>query len=187
MKAYLARHRKMEVFRLAYEVYVSEFGRKFPGAQHDCRILMDSFDSDAEYILAKNEIEHTGMCRINQITRDHRELQALNQRYQLSDYFGESQNLFYISRLLIRAKYRGSVSILKIIQRICRRLMFYRDFIIFIDCSPELVDMYEKLGFKRYCENFYDDVLGLKTPMRFNRLDINYHQKIGSPVVGWLT
>ena len=174
-----------DVYRFSYDVYVKDLGKHFPDADHLNGYLTDSFDSDASYITEVKDNCLIGTCRINRIHTTHHQYSKLQQRYQISDFFIQSDNVFFISRLLIKKKYRSTNTLLRLLKNIFYKVKKHNDFIIVIDCSPALVPMYLKLGFKTYKENFIDEVLGEKTPLYFSYEDKNHLRKINSPVLNW--
>ena len=51
----------------------------------------------------------------------------------------------------------------------------------FCDCAPGLVNLYERLGYRRYTENFVDPEFGLSIPLVLLVEDVEYLKSVHSP------
>lgn len=176
---------KRNFFGFAYDVYVGDLGFNFPEADHEHRLLYDDFDLDAKYFFAIRAESTVGICRLNRVSQKQIKFEKLDERYGAGEFLKISENVFYVSRLLIKENFRNTYSFIKILKQIYDNVRVHEDFILLIDCSQDLVAMYTKLGFQLHASEFKDSVLGMKQPMFFSMIDRDYLKEIRSPVLNW--
>ncbi|MCB1200980.1 MAG: GNAT family N-acetyltransferase [Leptospiraceae bacterium] len=174
-----------EIYRFRYEVYTEEMGYVFPWSDSQNKSLKDSVDDQSlNYYIRCESGEIIGVIRLF-VFNDENVPESVLSKYR-SNFFSEEftgTNRMVISRFLIREDYRArSKAAWKLIQECYHQCDRNLVPLVFIDCSPHLVKFYEALGFRRYTDNFTDEVLGYKVPMVIILPDVEYLRKVGSPL-----
>jgi uncharacterized protein len=171
------------IYILRYAVYVEEMGFKFDSADHAHRMLYDDFDKTATHFFLTDESgdEAIGVYRLNIIDPENIDPE-MERRYKLSLFKSLEIPLSYSSKLMIMAKHRSLCTMQRILNKVFEYGVIHNQLLNFIDCSPALVPMYERLGYRKYYKNFIDPVLGEKVPLVLLVRDLEYLDRIKSPL-----
>jgi CRP-like cAMP-binding protein len=94
----------------------------------------------------------------------------------------EPSEMIVATRFLLRKKARGGPITLQLMHAIA-------DFggqngvdLIFCDCQPHLISMYQAVGMRPYHGSFNDHVVGIVIPVVLVGPDVGYSKRIGSPL-----
>ena len=176
---------RQEVYRFRYAVYVEEMGKSPPDANHERRVLMDRFDATASlYLLRDGEGALVGTLRINHLAALESALEALRP-IPLEPLLEQAplKNLSYTSRLMLRADWRGGSSLALLCNRIFADSL--EEGIRFDLCHahPGLIELYEQLGYRRFCAGITLPGVGYQVPMLLALRDRAHLLRCRSPLM----
>lgn len=172
------------IYRLRYEVYVEEMHIFGEVADHQNRMLHDHNDEHGRLLYARVDGEIVASMRLN-LGKDAPFTDELKQTYNLDRFLEaiEYDQLLVLTRFMVRDDYRGS-SIAH--QMICQvgELCLQEDIEISVcDCQPHLVRYYQRIGFRSYgCDVYNDPEFGIMIPLAFVNGDLDYLKAIRSPL-----
>ena len=176
---------RKEVYRFRYAVYVEEMGKSPPDANHERRVLMDRFDATAIlYLLRDGEGALVGTLRINHLAALESAQEALRP-IPLEPLLEQAplKNLSYTSRLMLRADWRGGSSLALLCNRIFADSL--EEGIRFDLCHahPGLIELYEQLGYRRFCAGITLPGVGYQVPMLLALRDRAHLRRCRSPLM----
>jgi len=176
---------RREVYRFRYAVYVEEMGKSPPDANHERRVLMDRFDATASlYLLRDGEGALVGTLRINHLAALESAQEALRP-IPLEPLLEQAplKNLSYTSRLMLRADWRGGSSLALLCNRIFADSL--EEGIRFDLCHahPGLIELYEQLGYRRFCAGITLPGVGYQVPMLLALRDRAHLRRCRSPLM----
>ena len=176
---------RQEVYRFRYAVYVEEMGKSPPDANHERRVLMDRFDATASlYLLRDGEGALVGTMRINHLAALESAQEALRP-IPLEPLLEQAplKNLSYTSRLMLRADWRGGSSLALLCNRIFADSL--EEGIRFDLCHahPGLIELYEQLGYRRFCAGITLPGVGYQVPMLLALRDRAHLRRCRSPLM----
>ena len=176
---------RQEVYRFRYAVYVEEMGKSPPDANHERRVLMDRFDATASlYLLRDGEGALVGTLRINHLAALESAQEALRP-IPLEPLLEQAslKNLSYTSRLMLRAEWRGGSSLALLCNRIFADSL--EEGIRFDLCHahPGLIELYEQLGYRRFCAGITLPGVGYQVPMLLALRDRAHLRRCRSPLM----
>ena len=176
---------RQEVYRFRYAVYVEEMGKSPPDANHERRVLMDRFDATASlYLIRDGEGALVGTLRINHLAALESAQEALRP-IPLEPLLEQAslKNLSYTSRLMLRADWRGGSSLALLCNRIFADSL--EEGIRFDLCHahPGLIELYEQLGYRRFCAGITLPGVGYQVPMLLALRDRAHLRRCRSPLM----
>ena len=176
---------RQEVYRFRYAVYVEEMGKSPPDANYERRVLMDRFDATASlYLLRDGEGALVGTLRINHLAALESAQEALRP-IPLEPLLEQAplKNLSYTSRLMLRADWRGGSSLALLCNRIFADSL--EEGIRFDLCHahPGLIELYEQLGYRRFCAGITLPGVGYQVPMLLALRDRAHLRRCRSPLM----
>lgn len=172
------------IYRLRYEIYVEEMQIFGDVADHQNRMLYGPNDENCRLLYATVDDEIVASLRLN-LGKDAPFTEELETTYNLNRFRPtvEDSQILVLTRFMVHSKYRGS-SIAH--QMICQvgELCLKEDIEISVcDCQPHLVRYYQRMGFRSYqCEVFNDPEFGIMIPLAFVNGDLAYLKAIRSPL-----
>lgn len=154
---------RIYIFR--YAVYVEEMGFPFPMKEEEKKMIYDECDKSAiNFYIENEEDEIVGIFRFNVIDFDNI-MPQFEERYSISSFKNLGLSASFSSKFMIHQKYRGGCSMFHLLRRVFSYGVSRNHLLNFLDCSPELMPFYERLGYTKYYKNFTDPILGEKVPM----------------------
>ncbi|NJO93627.1 MAG: GNAT family N-acetyltransferase [Hydrococcus sp. RM1_1_31] len=171
------------IYLLRYAVYIEEMGFPFPLADHEKRMLYDEYDDWAIHFYIDNiETDDVyGIYRLN-LLKFGEVLPELESRYCISAFKNLGLQASYSSKLMTHISQRNLCNVSLLLRKVFEYGVDREYFLNFIDCSPDLVPFYERIGFRKYYSNFTDAVLGEKIPMVLFVKDIEHLKAMKSPL-----
>lgn len=144
-------------------------------------ILKDELDENAILIYAESQGEIVASYRIV-VASDMKVTDEMNKNYGLDNFKDfENKELSFTSMLHIDPKWRSTTLLGKILNISYRILRQKNIKFNFSDCSPALVQFFEHLGYRRYCNNFSKPGQGYRVPLLLITEDLKHLQIIKSP------
>lgn len=172
---------KEHLYRFRYEVFVQEQCKYSSNADHSRRALKDALDDVAVHLCLSDRGQLIGSLR------------AIRGRQYATDemrcHFGlEAFDCFpdevfsFSGRLLLLPQHRGSRGLLALLHANYDGGRASDGVYDFLHCRPQLVKLYEQLGYRRYRQHFQHGELGYQIPMALVADDIHHLDRIRSPL-----
>jgi predicted GNAT family N-acyltransferase len=165
---------RLAVYELRYDAYIRELGWSSPYADHERGILTDPFDARASLFAAFEGAQVVATMRTI-YSRD----SALDYYIALygmeADLMRHPQGVAVVSALIVRRGHRGSRLVFEITKMAYERVMEDGISIVYLDCEPELADLYGRMGFRRHRDNVRHPDFGIGVCMR---LDLDHHPSL---------
>jgi predicted GNAT family N-acyltransferase len=176
-----------EIERFRYSIYIAEQHKPLPAADHLTRRLPDEDDRTAFHFCIRN-----GSDQLVAYARLHcmESIPALAvARLDLGGLLRQSpETIGFISKLMVAKSLRGRTNavrlIMSMIQYSCERFTHGEG--AAFHCSPALVPLYTRMGFRVYGTPFIDPHVGLQIPMVVTFRDVEHFEKCGSPIASVL-
>lgn len=174
---------KLQIYRLRYQVYIEEMGRKLSGADHENGLLYDELDDWSYLVSAKIGAKVIGSVRLN-IGRAENFPENLVSTLLMNKFqtFGNGQhNLCFASKYIVSPAYRTTRAgglLLGCLDDICRQ---HQVQINLAGCNPHLITFYEKVGYRRFTDSFNVPEYGRMVPLAWIVEDIDHLRAVRSP------
>jgi hypothetical protein len=179
---------KEKVYRLRYQIYVKEMGKKLSNVDHRRRLLYDDMDDWGILFYARAGSEVVGTLHL-QIGYEDNFLPELVQPLAMDKFQefrssnGLQHQLAFGSKGMVAPQYRNSQihsMLTTAFYEACRRqgVQFY-----FGGCAPSIVAMHERLGARRYKSNFFVPDYGCMVPLVNLLEDVEHLQRVNSPLL----
>lgn len=187
LQAFIARdeEERQRIYRFRYRVKVEEFGDEPPYADHRAKRVCDPLDGSGKqiYVAQSGAHEIVATARLNTGLADNN----LSEITQL-DGFGPFREfsidaLSLSGQLVISPKWtnsRAASLALSAVYKIARQNGSRFDF---TQCAPALLPLYQRLGYRRFRENFMDEVLGYQVPLVMVTEDFQHLGRVNSPLL----
>jgi predicted GNAT family N-acyltransferase/CRP-like cAMP-binding protein len=172
-------------FRLRYEVYVVELNMFAAVADHVSRRLSDEHDQAAELFIAYADDEPVGTLRLT-FGADGRFSSEFLDTYGM-DAFLEAvpyAAMVVFTRFIVRESFRGTSVPFELILASASLARERGIELVFCDCQPDLINLYQALGFRPYTRTYNDPHMALMVPMILIGRDGAYLRRVGSPLLG---
>lgn len=177
---------KMRVYRLRYQVYVEEMGRRLKSADHKNRLVVDEFDKSGFVVYARVGSETIGTIRVNVGTADQFSPDIVRMFcmdvFQIFAVGRKKQKLYFTSKYLVASPYRKSTIASMIV---AWSYGFWRDKgeaqFCFAGCNPYMIPLYERLGFRRFAGNVNIPEYGCMVPLVLVLEDEKHLRAVNSP------
>ncbi|MEP6600893.1 MAG: cyclic nucleotide-binding domain-containing protein [Nitrospirota bacterium] len=174
---------KEEIYRLRYEVYIEETEgeRRHTEANVAERRFRDELDDHAVQFYIRQDGKILGCVRLN-LRRDgpweceHRfDLGKLAPTYPTQ--------IAMASRFAVHPGARGSVTMMQLCCAMAEFLVEQEQRFLLVDCHPKFLPLYTRLGFRIYKPGFKHPKYTYVIPMVFVFGDLEYLERVNSPLV----
>ena len=184
VKLAVTEQEKRYALEMRYEVYVEEMKVFADGADHAQKTLADDYDATARYLIAFAGDEPVGSMRMHwgadaPFVDEHREAFDTDRFSSLL----EPSEMIVATRFLLRKKARGGATTLQMMRAIAEFGAQNGVDLIFCDCQPHLISMYEAVGMRPYHGSYNDPVAGIVVPVVLVGPDVAYLKRMGSPLL----
>lgn len=170
---------KEKIFRFRYEVYVKEMGRPCY-ADHKNEMIRDSFDKTAHNLYIESKGNICATARVNFKKESNLEFEKEYKIDQFYPYYPGSVS--EISKFIVEKTKRDRRIAIFFTKELYSFGVEKGSKIDFINCNEPLDKFYEKMGYRRYQENFEHPEYGSVVPMVILLQDISHLEKIDSPL-----
>jgi CRP-like cAMP-binding protein len=162
---YLCRNEDMlrSAQRLRYDVYCVELGRNSPHADHDKKVITDDLDRFGHTFIAMEAGETIGTMRGNLALEG--SLGLLEELYGMTRSPHHPAKTSVCTKLIVKKSKRGSRAALKLIAAMVRFGRPHDIVECYIDCVPELLPFYQRLGFAVSGPKFFHRENGPSIPL----------------------
>ena len=177
-----ASRRELEdIYRFWYRIYVKEMAKDFSYADHTAGALRDALTENSTVFYVKNDEDIIGTVRITPGDAPDipEEMTSLYGLEKFSEFPGNEMS--FSSRLIVDKRWRGKNLVGLLIMEAFRGFLRWGHRFNFAYCAPELVQLYEQLGMRRYKDNAYDPDVGLRIPMVLINGDHEHFRTVRSP------
>ncbi len=176
-----------EIFTFRYRVYAEKMGRRYiRDADHRARTIRDDLDEAGCHFTVKHQGRLVGSVRghlIKNFAPDHPFRKEAREQYALEPFVAAyPDGIGFSSRLIIDPDHRQGPVLNRLLVHSFEAGLRNGVHFGFVQCSPSLVDLYERLGYRRYTDNLVDPVFGYKVPMVLVLNDRDYLRSIRSPL-----
>ncbi len=170
------------VYRLRYQIYVEEMGRRQQYADHGQGIVCEPLDITGHVLSASvvHSDEVVATVRFNVGVDEH--FGVYTELYRLSmfaPYFPSQVSI--TTKLMIAAPYRRDRLAVDLACFSYRRALELQACFDFIDCNPPLVPFFTRLGYRQVFDPVHHPEYGDVIPLVLVLHDVNHLQRIGSP------
>ena len=176
-----------EIFALRYEIYVEEMGKSPPEADHCHRLIRDSLDPAARlYGLRNPEGKLVGTLRLNLLgDLDDPESQLGVMAKALLPVLDHVswKSISYTSRLMLQAAFRGGTALGLLFNRCYGDAIQAGSRLDACHANPGLVELYEQLGYRRFCSGADWPGIGYQVPMLLALNDVSHLKISRSPLM----
>lgn len=173
-----------QVYRLRYAIYVEEMNIFGDVADHERRLLLGENDQDARLLYAKRGDELVASLRLN-LGKDAPFSDELEETYNLQRFRAKvaDDKMLVLTRFMLKKEYRGSQLAYRMIEQVAVLCLQEQLDVAVCDCQPHLIRYYQRLGFRSYdCEVYNDPEFGIMIPLAFGVRDLDYLARIRSPL-----
>ena len=172
------------IYRFRYRVYVEEMDRYRAIADHAGKRLVEPDDATSHLFQATLDGSVIGTMRLSWGGDG-----GLNDRhigqYDLEPFLGSvpPEQIIVGERFMIEPDYRGSDLLFKLFTAYLHFVNERRIQLMFGDCEPHLLNVYQGLGFRTYTrKNVNSSETGYLVPLVLVPEDVSYLQEIHSPI-----
>ena len=174
---------KEEIYRLRYQVYIDEMhgGTRHTEADNRSQQLHDAWDDRAHHFYIEQDGVVAACARVN--LRQDGSFEC-EEHFDMEEFKPSFPNhVCMTSRLVLHPKLRGS-HLLKQLTCGMYRFMLERQLRYnFIDCHPQLLPLYSRLGFQLYRPGFNHQKYTYVVPMVLVINDLCHLDRVKSPFV----
>lgn len=178
----LTQEERAVVYAFRYKVYIAEMGKPMDEADHGQKWVVDPADELGIIFAAYDGAELVGTLRLNvgleSMIGDPR--LTIYDLHLFEDC--EAEQFAFASRFMLRSDYRGSLASHRLTLAALEIALAAHVRLCFCYCAPYLVSFYEQMGFRRYTDNFNDD-LGYRIPMVMVLFDLFHLGAVHSPLL----
>lgn len=171
---------KKEIYRLRYNIYVEEMGKKISDADHNQKILKDSNDENAVHFYLQDSNGIAACLRTN-FSMDASFSKEDIQNYSMNKFSEYALDLSISSKLMIAPRLRNSPALG---QLLINAYSYTRNRGVkfdFCNCSSSLIQLYECFGYRRYKESINDNDVGYRIPLVCVLEDVEHLKLVNSP------
>lgn len=187
LQVFIARddEERRRIYRFRYRVKVEELGEEPPFANHRARLICDPLDYSALQIYVAGAMgQDMAACARLNTGLSSNNLSGITQLEGFGPFreFG-IDSISLSGQLVIDPKWTSSMAAslaLSAIYKLARQNGCRFDF---SQCAPALLPLYQRLGYRRFRENFMDDALGYQVPLVMVTEDFQHLGRVKSPLV----
>lgn len=174
---------RTRIYGFRYATLVAGLGAQSKYADENKEQLVDDLDADAAqvYVAHKGAIAAT----VRVISGTHLNSDRFNADYKLDQFKSSGRGALTLTdRLTVPRESRNPYLLQLILAAGHKSARHIGSKFDFRCCAPGMVMMYEKLGYRRYADNFESEEDGYQVPMVLVTEDIDYLKTIRSPLIG---
>ncbi len=177
---------KREIYRLRYEVYVQEMALPLGSLANKRKQLTDAMDNQSILLYVQSEDRIIATSRLT-IAAAEDYPPALASVFHLNKFktllSNQPDPKFGLgTKLAVNIQYRNSTALFLLVAETDRILREQNVSFFFGGCKPNLISLYERIGFRRFTSDFSDFGYGLLVPLVAVLEDIQHFQLVRSPL-----
>ncbi len=171
-------------YGLAYEVFCEEMGTLREDADHEKRIVVDDAIARSHLLYATVDGELAGT--MGMLIGDERPFPPhFEHGFEVARFLPvvPRERMAINIRFLVREKFRSSMLSFRMMVESAVFLTGRGVDLVFCDCQPHLLNLYESLGFRPYAPVFDQPGFGVMVPLLFSLHDVAHLRSIRSPLL----
>lgn len=171
---------RLDVYRLRYNVYIVEMGRKQKYADHERKTIEEPIDNYSIIFSANKNGTCIGTIRLT--IKEQHPLEC-EEFYGLENYIHyRDHEIAEVGKFLFLKEYRSTKYILDLLLYAYRWAFAKGIKVVFFNSNPHLLKLYTKVGCK-ICGPYFlhPDLKEMVAPLVFVVDDLSYLMSIGSP------
>ncbi|VAW38148.1 hypothetical protein MNBD_CHLOROFLEXI01-319 [hydrothermal vent metagenome] len=176
------------IFQLRYEIYNQEMNKESVAVDHEKKVLTDSNDDTARILYATVGGEIAGTLRIHW-GGDTPFPAEFNETYDLSRFESivSPDQMVILTQFMVSKQFRGTLLPFQLLGASAQFSLDNKVQLSFCDCRPHLLNLYTRLGYRTYTKTFNNVTVGLLIPLVLVIEDIEYFQRLNSPLLRFAT
>lgn len=175
---------KQAVFRIRYDIYVEEMGVYTSQADHENRIFTDSHDDTDLLMYAEEDSQVVAAMSLvdGSVAPMAEGLKAIYDLERFAGIIPEEKMSAFI-RLVVKKELRSTSLPFRMMAAGGEKGIDNGAELFFCTCQPHLIKMYQRLGFRSYSKEVYNDPqFGIMIPLVLVLSDAEHLQQIRSPM-----
>lgn len=177
---------KEEIYRFRYEVFVEELSTPVQNADHQSKKISDELDAHSIllYALAGSKIIGTARMAIYNMENFPNWIAATFYLKKFKSILHNYDNtkIGLSTKIAIAPAYRGSTVMYRLISEIYKIYSKHQIQLSFSGGNPRMIQLYERVGYRRFTSNFTEPGYGLLVPFVFIHDDIAHLKAVNSPL-----
>lgn len=170
---------RFRVYSFRYHIYIEEMVKPYRNADHQQKLLTDPLDEGSTLLYAEEEGEVIGTLRINW---GDSALAFDNENFALSRFPDFRRSTFsFCTRLMVSPKFRRTMLTTELAETAYRCARERGVALNFISCIRPLIPFFERLGYRRYKNEFIDPNVGPQVPLVLFLKDVGHLRCVKSP------
>lgn len=171
------------IYRLRYDIYIEEMGRKQRHADPVRRRIEEPLDERGVLLGAWDE----DGSLVGTVRNNYGDCGPYHSFYQMERAGHLLDRAFISTKLMIRPQLRHRTRTVVDLAAAGYRDAVQRGMLFcFIDCNPHLLSMFRSLGFREYCGPVDHPEYGQVEPMVLGLTDRMWMERAGSPFLPWI-
>lgn len=173
------------IYRFRYEIYVEEMNRYHSIADHERRLLREDVDDQSRLYMVTEGDRLIGAMRFTW-GADAPFVPRHVTQYDLKPFLDciTAEQIVVGERFMVSPEYRGTDLLFSMFRTYLEFVNKNRIQLVFGDCEPHLLNLYQGLGFRTYSKrNVNSPETGYLIPLVMIPEDISYMQRINSPLL----
>lgn len=174
---------KQAIYQIRYDIYVEEMRVYTEKADHEKRIFTDSHD-DTDLLLYAHDGSQVvaAMSLVDGSVAPMEEgLSSIYDLDRFTDILPKEKMSAFI-RLVVKEELRSSTLPFRMMKATAEKAIANGAELFFCTCQPHLLKMYQRIGFRSYSNDLYNDPqFGIMIPLILVLSDHEYYQRIKSP------
>lgn len=177
---------KEKIYQFRYEIFVEEMSTPVHAADHRNKTIVDELDQHSILIYAVTGSKIIATARVTIGNTD-----LFPEWLSTTFSFSKFNDLLYdypnkkvglTTKMAIAPAYRGSTIMFRLIAEMYKIYNDYQVQFSFGGGNPRLIQLYERVGYRRFTRNFTEPGYGLLIPLVFIHDDIGHLKSVRSPL-----
>ena len=174
---------RRQAYRLRYDVYIAEQGKRYKEADHDERLFIDELDREAAILLVTQNGEAAGTVRANWFSSASvRRMYADSVQQQRFSAIDDDKT-WICSRLAVAATCRDQRARSALFETIYEIAVTRGTQLCFATCAPILLRLFRGYGFREYAPPLADPIVGTLHRTLLVLDDLTHLAQVKSPFV----
>ena len=171
------------IYRLRYELYVEDQGLFRDEADHENRLLVDSYDADSHLFLAELDGEIVGTSRLT-LGSDATFTEETRRAYDFERFRGvvADEDFAMVTRLCVRRAHRGGSLGFRLLEAAFGLAAERSAEIILGRCCTGLLKHYRPFGYRPFGDLVKDPAHGIRARIAVVLGDVDYLRRMNSPM-----